>query len=77
METPRRISREEAKALWNAIGPHMRWLKRLCDRMDQLGINSADPIYLAAYAAYNAAHSLAILSHYRSCEGGVGELPSE
>lgn len=77
MNGTRPVSREEAKALWNALGPRMRWLNRLCDRMDQLGIDPSDPIRLAAYEAYDAMHSLAIHSHYGSCDGGVGMAPRE
>jgi hypothetical protein len=69
----RRLSRDEANALRNALGPPMQWLKRICDRMDRLGISPRDEIYKAAYEAYNAMHSLAVRAHYRSCAGGVAE----
>ena len=71
------MSREEAKALRIALGPRMRWLFRLCERIDQLGIDPSDPIRLAAYEAYNALHALAVRAHYGSCDGGVGMSPRE
>lgn len=58
------------------MGPPMRWMKRICDRMDKLGISPTDDIYVAAQNAYNALHSLGVRSHYRSCESGVGEPPA-
>lgn len=70
----RRLSRDEANALWHALGPRMRWFGRLCERMD-MGIDPNDEIYKAAHDAYNAIHSLAIGSRYRSVGQGVGELP--
>lgn len=65
------VSREEAKALWNALGPRMRGTSRLCDRMDRMGIDRKDPVRPAPYEAYNAIHALAVKSHYGSYEGCV------
>jgi hypothetical protein len=45
--------------------------------MDRLGIDPKDPILIAAREAYDATHTLRILSHYRSCESGVGEVSDE
>lgn len=71
------MSREEAKALRNALRPRIRWLLRLCERIDRLGTDPSDPIRLAAYEAYNALHLLAVRAHYGSCASGVGMPPRE
>jgi hypothetical protein len=71
----RPLSREEAKALGQSLGPRMFCLNRLCDRMNHMGIDPEDEVFMAARQAENAMHSLGVLAHYRSCENGVAELP--
>ena len=67
---------QNGKSLRQALGPRMFWLKRLCDRMNCLGIDQSGEVFIAARHAYDAMHSLGVLAHYRSRESGVCEQPA-
>jgi hypothetical protein len=49
---------------------HMRWLDRLCDRMQRHGVAVDDPVMRAAVNARNAMHSLRIHSMYGAGANG-------
>lgn len=62
-----------AERLRGQIARHLRYLNRLCERMNRLGFPPDDPLYVAAERARTAIQGLHVAAHYASCEHGVGE----
>src|SRR5690348_898619 len=54
------------------IGRHLRYLNRLCARVQQVGFPPNDPLFYAAMRARNEAQGLSVACHYASCTSGVG-----
>lgn len=69
----RDLSIEQVKRLHDLVGRQLRFLNRLCERMDQLQFPPDDPLYRAALTARHATQGLFVESHYASCTSGVGQ----
>ena len=54
-----------------SVGRPLRYLNRLCDRMDHCGFTPVDPLYQAAFKAKDAAQQLFMAAHYARCASGV------
>lgn len=63
---------DQAERLREQIAGHLRYLNRLCERMNRLGFPPADPLYVAAERARAAIQALHVAAHYASCGQGVG-----
>jgi hypothetical protein len=66
------LTTKEAAALHDYLGPVMRRLRRINDRLQARGYVPTDELWRAGQDAYNKVHALSVLTHYASCEGGVG-----
>jgi hypothetical protein len=63
---------EQVERLAAIVGRELRFLNRLCDRMNRLGFPPDDPLFRAAMLARNGMHGLNVAAHYANCESGVG-----
>jgi len=72
-----KLSREQAAALGERIGPWVNYIVRLRERMTKVGFTAADPLYLSVTKTEDAIRELWIRLHYMSCASGVGEPPDE
>ena len=63
---------DRAIRLMAQVGRQLRWLDRLCRRMDQLGFPPDDSLRQAALAARSTMQDLHVEAHYASCKSGVG-----
>ena len=70
------LTPEQAQRIVDAVGPALGYCCRLAHRMQRIGWKPSDPMYVAAWAAYDALHSLHIAAHYATCRG-TGGRPSE
>ena len=59
-----------------SLGRNLRYLNRLCARMQQLGFPPEDPLFRAARQARDAAQDLYTAAIYLRCESGVGRPSS-
>ncbi len=66
---------EQAAKLKAIVARHLRFLNRLCNRMNHLGFPPTDPLWQAAARARNALQDLSVACHYATCKSGVG-LPA-
>jgi hypothetical protein len=69
------LTREQAAAVGESIGPMLGYLVRLRQRMDKVGFLPGDPLYVLVRDAEDKLHRLSVELHYRSCAGGVGVKP--
>ena len=65
------LTAEQARRLREAIGRQLRYLNKLCARMQRLGWPVEDPVCKAASAARDATQDLFTATHYMGCEQGV------
>jgi hypothetical protein len=72
-----RLTKTQAAALNERIGPMMNYLYRCRERLSKRGFLLTSPLYKAVDAAYDALHSLRVMLHYDSIGHGVGEPPSD
>lgn len=56
-----------------AIGRQLRYLNKLCARMQRLGWPVEDSVCKAASAARDATQDLFTATHYMGCRHGVGK----
>jgi hypothetical protein len=70
-----KLTREQAAALNERIGPMVAYLVRLRERMTKVGFPMVDPLYQSAREAEIAIRDLWVKLHYASCAGGVGKPP--
>jgi hypothetical protein len=63
------LTREQARALKNKIGPMVAYLSRLHNRMGYSGFPEDDPLKLAVVRALNAMHDLHMEVQCRSIDG--------
>ena len=63
----------QASRLREQVGRELRFVGKLCARMQALGFGPADPLYQAANKARNALQELHVAAHYASCRSGVGK----
>ena len=71
------LTREQAAALQERIGPMVSYLVRVRELMPKAGFTLVDPLYQSVMKAENALRGLWTELHYMSCEGGVGESRDE
>jgi len=69
------IKREHAQYITDHACAQLRWLNRLCERLQAHRVPPDDPLMRAATQAYNAMHALRVHSMYAAIEHGVCELP--
>jgi len=67
-----RLATEQADRLHARVGEMLRYLNRLCDRMQYLRFPVDDPLWREAISARDAVRGLSVMSHYATCEHGVG-----
>jgi hypothetical protein len=66
------LTTEQATKLRAIVSRDLRFLNRLCDRMQRLQFPPADPLYAAATKARNSLQELHVEAHYAACKSGVG-----
>jgi hypothetical protein len=66
------ITTAQAARLRELVGRDLRFMSRLCQRMERLGFPPDDALYRAALNARHAVQALHVEAHYRSCTSGVG-----
>lgn len=69
----RDLTTEQAEALMKQVGRRLRYLGRLCERMNQRGFLPEYELFASALKAYEALHELHVKCHYASCKEGVGK----
>lgn len=67
----RTVRPEHAEKIRESLGPMVRYLNRLFDRMSKLGL-SGDELYKDVNTALRAVCGLHMSMHYRSCREGCG-----
>ena len=72
-----KLTPEQAKKLVAAVGPMLGYVNRLAHRMQRMGWDAGDPMYVAAWRAYDALHALHVHCHYASCQPGTAGRPPE
>jgi hypothetical protein len=70
-----KLSREQAAALSEKIGPMVSYLVRLRERMTKVGFPMVDPLYQSVREAEIAIRDLWVKLHNASCAGGIGKPP--
>jgi len=65
----------QATRLREILGRNLRFVAKLCQRMERLGFPADDPLYQAAGKAQRALQELHVRAHYCSCTSGVGKTP--
>jgi hypothetical protein len=68
-----KLTREQAAALQERIGPMVNYIVRLRERATKVGFAPADEFHQVVRKAEEAIRHLWILLHYASCVGGVGK----
>ena len=63
----------QANRLREILGRNLRFVARLCQRMERLGFPADDPLYVAASKAQRALQEVHVRAHYCSCTSGVGK----
>ena len=66
------LTTEQAERLNRQAAAMLRYLNRLCDRMHRLHFPLDDPLRREATRARDAMQGLFVMTHYASCEHGVG-----
>lgn len=68
---------EQWGKLWHRLAPMLGRLGRLRRRLECLGAIPSDPYYRAVCAAFNALHTVCVMTHYASCASGVARPITE
>ena len=63
---------EQAHRLMAQVAAQLRYLNRLCERMNRLAFDPNDPLFRAAIDARSAHQDLHVAAHYAGCPSGVG-----
>lgn len=71
------LTSQQAEALRQTIGRQLRYLNRLCARIQVLRWPLDDPVALAAQQARKAMQDLYTATHYAACRHGVGRAEKE
>jgi hypothetical protein len=66
------LSREQGRTMQTALLPTLRYLNRLCERLNARRFPPDDRLYRAAFKAQAAMGELVMVLHYLTCDG-VGE----
>jgi hypothetical protein len=67
-----KVQRWQAEKIKEAVGPMLRYLTHLRERMEQTGFPQTDRFMQTVHRAWEGVYSLSVAVHYLSCEGGVG-----
>jgi len=67
------LQSDQADRLKEQAGQQLRWLNRLCERMQQCHFPPDDPLWTAAHNAQDAMQGLFMAYHYAACTSGVGK----
>jgi hypothetical protein len=68
----KRIERWQAEKIKQAVGPMLRDLSFLKERMENTGFAQTDKFMQIVSKAWEGVYHLSVEAHYLSCEGGVG-----
>jgi len=63
---------EQALKLRETVARQLRFVSRLCRRLDVLGFPPSDPLWRAACRARDGLHELHVAAHYAAVKKGVG-----
>jgi len=63
----------QVQQLEACVGRQLAYLNRLLERMDRLGWEPSDPMYVAALQARNGVHALHVAALYAGIGHGVGK----
>ncbi len=66
------LSQEQARELHAALFPHLNFLARLKNRLEELRFPADDPLWIAATDAYNATWKLSQEAHHLAVRMGSG-----
>jgi hypothetical protein len=66
------LTDEQVEALKRHIGRQLRYLGKLCKRLDAVGFSPVDWLYTDAHQAFDAIHTLSVKLHSLSVKSGVG-----
>ena len=66
------IQPEQADKLQAMVARELRFLNRLCQRMQLRRFRPDDPLWLAAHRARDSVQHLHVAVHYAGCRSGVG-----
>jgi len=61
---------DQARALQPIVARYLRFLGKLCRRLDALSVDPTDPIYVASHNAFNGVHDLSVRLHYAEFGNG-------
>lgn len=67
------LTQEQCEQLKLVVGRYVRYLRQVIKRMDAEHFRPKDPLRVKFEAAHDAAHTLWVNLHYRSCGGPTGE----
>jgi hypothetical protein len=71
------LAPEQAARIVAAVRPALGYCCRLAHRMQRVGWEASDPMYVEAWRAFEALHALHVHAHYASCTPGTAGRPSE
>jgi len=71
-----KLQRWQAWKVNEALGPSLRYLGRLRNRMVKVGFVGNDPLLELVNQCFDKVQELSMKFHYLSCKSGVG-LPNE
>ena len=66
-ENSRDFTAEQCQVLLEHIGPMLLYLRKLLNRIEQLGFPAEDSFRREVQEAYNAVHNLRVGLHYMTC----------
>jgi hypothetical protein len=72
-----KVERWQAEKIKQAVGPMLRYLTLLRERMERTGLAQADRFMQTVHRAWEGVYALTIAVHYVSCEGGAGRKLEE
>ncbi len=67
----RSLTPRQAADLRDRLARDLRYMGRLCSRMQSLGFPPTDPLFAAATRARNSLQELHVVAHYCACTTGV------
>ena len=69
------LTTDQAKVLYDQLGPSLRFLNKFRQRIDERGFPKDDALRQLVEAAHDSVFRLSVDLHYRSCKGGVYRKP--
>jgi hypothetical protein len=70
------INPEQWEIVGRQLAPLLRYVRRLFNRMEKIGVPNDDKVFVATRKAIDALHELTVRVHYAKCPRGVGK-PAE